>query len=228
MDALVKHKDLKKGYFDYNAWKPDSAFPIQTVAPEYIADLDSYQIIEYIFNGVGCERDEVLYAEKLEKFRNGLVAEFLEKERDNVFLYSIEHRKKSPSKLRTFKGLIDKKKVDQGLFVQAEIKLRDDQTIISFIASLVEGNVDYLSNFFLDDSTCFVIKSNNDYLNKEFLNLILSTLNLNGNTQLDYLKLLHLFCSKSDIIYRIGGDSGEDYWSLQKFIKTSCQATNGS
>lgn len=219
MNSIIRHTDFQKAYLDYNAWKTDSSFPIKSVTNDCIKKLNEYEIIEYIFKGVGYDRDQFLYEEKLKQFLKCINAELFKEERNNLYLYSIEHKKQNLSRLRSYKGLLDKKKVIEQHYFQTESKLEQGQTIISFICTLLETNVDYLLKFFFDDTTCFVIKSNNNYLNKEFLDLILSTLNLSGNIQLDYLKLLLLFCQNNDIIYRIGGDSGEEYWSLQKFLK---------
>jgi len=219
MDSTKSYIDFHEEYFDYNAWKPDSAFLINNLSSELTIRLNNYKIIEQTFNGIGYQRDENLYSDLLQKFKTGLIKEFSKKERTNVFLYSIEHKKKLISKIRTFKGLLDKNKIKQKLYFQSENKLDNNYSIISFIAILLKDDTDFLLKYFFDDSTCFVVKSDNDYLNKEFLDLIHSTIDLSNNVQLDYLKLLFLFCNKDDIIYRIGGNSGEEYWSLQKFIK---------
>ncbi|WP_338768445.1 hypothetical protein WAF17_07825 [Bernardetia sp. ABR2-2B] len=219
MDSLIRYTDFQNKYSDYNAWKPSNAFTIHNTTNNCIEQLYKYEIVEQVFNGVGHTRDSILYAKKLHKFQNGLIQEFSKQERNNTYIYVIEHKKKKLSRIRSYKGLVDKKKIAPSNYCQNEFMLEHNETIISFITSLIGENVVQLLEYFFDDSTCFVIKSDEDYLNVDFLNLVLSTLDLTGNIELDYLKLLCLFCNKNDIIYRIGGNSGEDYWSLQKFIK---------
>ena len=217
---IKEHKDFIIDYFEYNAWKTEASFPILKASDEEVSRLKKYCLIEFMSEGVMSDRSSSNFELKLENFKKEVIYEIFNQQRDNIFLFSIEHKLKQKTRIRSYKGLVDKSRVDKKDYCQLETDFENNNSIISFVAKVNSNNFDYLLNFFLDDSTCFIIKTNNNYLNEEFLDKALSCITIvESSIEINYLKLILLFGSDNDIIYRIGGDSGDEYWSLQKFFK---------
>ncbi len=215
----IEYRDLEKDYYEYNAWKTDETFKFYDFDKFNKELINQYMIVEYIFEGVRSQREENVFNQKLHIFKQGLRDEIRNNLRKNNYLILFEKTPKPKNKLRSYKGLVNKKKIDLKNFLQYEVTLKSELTIISLIAIINEKNFEYLINYFFDDTICFVIKSDHNYLKKDFLNKIIFDFYIKGNIQINYAKLLINPLLKDDILYRIGGNGGEDYWSIQKFIK---------
>ena len=86
------------------------------------------------------------------------------------------------------------------------------------IALINDNNFDYLiSNFLFDDSRSFIISTSKNYLDEIVLDKIIKTFEIKfSSVQINYLKIINTLCQTNDTIFRIGGDGGEEYWSLQE------------
>jgi hypothetical protein len=139
----------------------------------------------------------------------------LNQDKKSKFIFAIEHNSSVISKLRSYKGFIDKSKVEGGLFLEKEILVSNKESRFAFIGALSNLNFTYLTKFIFDSHYCFLISSENDYINEVNLEELASFFPLRGTTHINFLKAMIELCRKGDFIYRIGGDDGEEYWSLQ-------------
>ena len=220
MSCIFINRDLIKDYFEYNALKTDSSFPL--FQSEILdKEIKNIKISELVCKVQNEKRDSIIYKSYLSIFTDSMKKEIFKPERKNLFIFAIEHHIKSKSRIRSYKGLINTKMISKDEYQQVELDFFDNKSVISFIASLKQDNIDNLISFFFDDSTSFIIKTDNDYKNLNFLNKIVSLININSTIEINYLSLAQEFCSIGDIIYRIGGDSGETYWSLQRIENTN-------
>lgn len=217
--SQIEYRDLEKDYYEYNAWKTDVAFRFYDFDEFSKKLVNQYMIVEDIFEGVCSQREENIFNQKLQIFKRGLRDEIRNDLRKNNYLILLENTPKHQSKLRSYKGLINKKEIESKNFLQYENPLESGLTIISLVAILNEENFEYLINYFFDDAICFMVKSDHNYLRKDFLNKVVSDICIKGNIQINYAKLLTNPLFKDDILYRIGGNGGEEYWSIQKFVK---------
>lgn len=125
---------------------------------------------------------------------------------------------KPVSKLRSYKGILDKKLKEQSEYLEKEIAIRDNQTIIGNLVVVTNENIkNILDNYFGNSNTCCFLLFGNDFnFQKDFLNNILKDCMIHTQTSvLNYFSLCKLLKQKEQII-RIGGD-GYDEVSLQIF-----------
>lgn len=215
----IEYRDLEKDYNEYNAWKPLDSFRLDDFNESNKRLVNQYIIQEYVYDGVWSQREERMFNRKLRIFLNGLRDEIRNNLRKNNYLILLEDSPKHQNKIRSYKGLINKKKIESKNFLQSEFPLESGLTIIFLVAILNEENFEYLINYFFDDAICFIVKSDQNYLRKSFLENFFSNIYIKGNVQINYASLLINPLFKDDILYRIGGNGGDDYWSIQKFVK---------
>lgn len=211
MKYKIKYRSLERDFFEYNALKTDTSFPINNIK---VADFD---LIEFVYE-VRINKEN--FEEELFVF-NKILADLVLSSSKNTFLFGIEHQVKEISRIRSFKGLIDKKRINIDEYIEKEVLISENKSIITFVAKLNSNNINYLINFFHDDSTSFIIASNEEYLNENFIIKIMSLINIKNQIEINYVNVINSFCTKGDIVFRIGGDSGESYWSLQKFTSAN-------
>ncbi|WP_026995304.1 hypothetical protein [Flectobacillus major] len=215
---MIKY-DITKDFLLYNVWKSDESFPIKKINENSkIKELQNFEIREYLFEGMRSNRNQNNFISLLNDFKNQILAHILNQRR-NVFLFGLESESNVISKIRSYKGLIDRQVINSELFIQKEQILSNNQSRFAFVARIKENNFDYLSRFFFDYTNSFIITTHNDYLNNKFIDDICFLQRLEGWTHIDLLNIMLVFCPQGDILYRIGGNDGEDYWSLQEFVK---------
>ena len=208
------YKDLVNEYQYFNSWKSEESFPIKTIDG---AELSQFKIIEYVFEGMLSNRTQQSFNELIVNFKEEII-KILENNKMNNYLFSTENGSSTITRIRSYKGLIDKYKIDKSKFIQKEYILNINESKIAFVAILNKSSFDYLSTFLFDSTSSFIISTNSNYLNELFLDDVTAVLNMNGWTHINMLNVMLKFCIKGDIVYRIGGNDGEDYWSLQEML----------
>lgn len=214
------YRDLLLSYNDYNAWKTEDSFPIKYNEDFQVRD---YCVEEYIFEGVGSNRSQVLFEILVEKFKTEIVKIFEEdlNEGRHLYLFTIEYKANQRSRLRSYKGFVDKKLFENTPHLEEEIIINEKMSRFVSVFEYRSLYFENLSQYFFDSSTSFIISSKQNYFNSKFIEKIINLQKKDENSELNYLALMLEFCSAGDFIYRIGGDNGEEYWSIQRFKKCS-------
>jgi hypothetical protein len=212
---LIVYEDLISQLNEYNCWRPNACFPIHQLGFTDKGLLGGYAIREYIFTGIQSERSQEKFEALLTSFTLG-VKEILNEDAKTKYLFVIEPEPKSISKVRTYKGLIQKGLIKDENMLENEFMLDETISRIASVAVVDNDNLDKLFNLFLDDATCFIISSKNDYLNKIFLQRVMDLVEMDRWSHIDMLKISMHFCPQGDFVYRVGGDGGEHYMSLQR------------
>ena len=211
---IIHHKNLFKDYLQYNAWKSEESFPILKENKQIIDELIKYEIVAYVFEGMQSERNESNFAKLITVFKKEIL-ELLSQDKGLKYIFAIEHNSSPISKLRSYKGFVNSSEVGRNLLFEKEIFISNHESRFAFISVLTESNFTYFTKFIFDNHYCFLISTENNYANEILLEKIVSLFPLKGTTHINFLNVIIEFCKKGDFVYRIGGNDGEEYWSLQ-------------
>lgn len=209
----IIYNNLKQDYLKYNCWKTNESFPIDNIEEKI---LDQFYIREYIFSGINSNRTQENFDFQLNVFKNG-VFKILKENQTKNYLFKIEHKPQIINRLRSFKGLLNKKEVPSFIYQEKEIIIDKKESIIAIVIELNNEFININDYIPFDSSNSFIISSDRNYLNDEFIIEVTSLFDIKNYIEINYWKLICKFCFRKDNIYRIGGDSGEEYWSLQEF-----------
>ncbi len=215
---IITHKNLINDYINYNSWKSEESFPLIQKDEPFFKEIEDYEIVEYIFEGMKSKRSKENFDHLIYYFKEG-IKNILEQDKKIKYIFAIEKSSSPISRIKSYKGLIDKNEVIGGDYIEKEVLLNENESRIAFVIRLNESNFDYLTKFIFDYTNCFIISSESNYINEFFIEKTLSLFNINGWTHINYLNIMLQFCFKDDFIYRIGGNDGEEYWSLQLIKK---------
>lgn len=210
---VIKYDDLLKDYNSFNALKSYESFPL----PIEGNLINKYELIEYSFEGLMSNRtDKHLFTNLVTDFKDEALQIMLNDPKEKV-LFAIEHAPSPTSRIKSHKGLIDKGELNDEDFIQKEIILPNGKSRIAFVARVTHQNFAYLTKFFFDYSSCFIISSFESHFTPDFIDSVTSLFKIDGWAHINYLRVVEEFCSQNDFIYRIGADDGETCWSLQVF-----------
>lgn len=212
-NSVIFYNNLKKDYLKYNCWKTEQSFPIENIEENI---LNEFCVQEYIYSGVFSNRTKENYNKQLSAFKKG-VLDILNNEKRNVYLFKIEHKPQIINRIRSYKGLIDKKKVPSSIYKEKELIINENESIIAAVVKLDDNSIKIEDYIPFDSTNGFLISTNNNYLNDNFILDVTNLFDINNYIDINYWNLVITYCSKGDSIFRIGGDSGDEYWSLQKF-----------
>lgn len=168
----------------------------------------------------------LLEQKNIEKYSNGdiddLVTELMEfvfsDGLDNNYQVCIEHSAEPRTRVRSYKGIINKKGIE-GDYVETEIPF-SNRTVIGSIIKLSEKNFKQNIEKFWDRGTSFILSSQRDYFSDRFLiDLIEKYRNKNIRTSLNYLELILKFCGSGDIIIKVGGYASDSTLNIDVFRK---------
>lgn len=212
-NKVICHRNIKKDYLKYNCWKTEKSFPIENIEKEF---LSRFCVQEYIFTGIFSNRTKENFDNKLNRFKDG-VANILNKENKNIYLFKIEHKPKIINRIRSYKGLINKKEIPNSFYNEKEIIINERESIIAAVLSFDNNLVKIEDHIPFDSSNSFLISTSNNYLNETFISDIINLFDINNYIDINYWNLIFTYCQNGDNVFRIGGNNGEDYWSLQRF-----------
>ncbi len=162
------------------------------------------------------KRNQNTYDVLIKKFKKE-IKEILIEDKKSKYLILIEKSPNLVSRVRTYKGIIDKNIISIEDYIQFEKRLDKNQSRITTLIKFKDSYFNYLVNLMFDDTNCFLISSYENYFESIFIDEFMRLFNVNGWTHINYLSCMFKYCVKGDYIYRIGGNDGEEFWSLQIF-----------
>ena len=209
----IIYNDILNEKQEFNAFKVNSSFPTNELNATELISLKKCSIAETFFYGNNN------FDQTFDFFKTGLKERLIDK---LVYLFICEHKPSKVTKLKSYKGLVDKTKISPDNFVQCETMIDDKASLLSALIKIqYELLDDYFLDFFLDSSRSFVFDPRiEDFrLNCGFNNEIVSQcISIDETVEINYLRLMLNYCPLGFDIYRVGGDGVGGYWSLQKFF----------
>jgi len=213
MDTRI-YTDLANEKLEFNAYKNDLSFAVHGLNAAELTTLGQCSVAETLFYGNGN------FDQSLAGFKNGLKERLLT---EKLYLFICEHKPTKISKLKSYKGLIDKKKIANERFIECEILTKSSMSILTAIVNVqFESLEDYLFDFFLDSSISFAFTSGNaDFEPRCSFNqeLVDQCIFVKETVEINYLQLTLRYCSRGFKFFRVGGDGVGGYWSIQEFFK---------
>ncbi len=203
--------------FQYNGFTADESFPVERLSIKEREKLTQYHIIEYLFKRSSLPNSKELF----EKVLNDEIGKILlENERCNTYLFKTDWWSQVVSKVRSYKGVYDKRKLDSKDVIQKETLLNSKYSYIELLVKVNDETINYLlDNCFFDYQHAFILKSDRDLFSEQGLLEISNLIERNGEwNHVNYLTLMFKYCSEGDLIYRTTSD-GSTYQSLQLFEK---------
>ena len=195
----------------FNAWRPDFYYAGN------LDELDDYIIEEVIFDGVFSSRDQLVYKNRLNLFRELCLTNF-NNQNSNLYLFVFENIIEYKTKLRSRKGFVDKK-VMSNEFIENEVTVYEDMSIFITLCKIIDFNT-YLFDLFLNDKNCFIVCTDeNLFTEKSIIEMYNCLIKSKNTIDINYLNLMKRFCKRNSFIYKVGGDNGEEYWSFQTLKK---------
>lgn len=201
---------------DWNSWNILESFPFEKLSEsdEIFAKISA---LEIIFEGTqgDSEKNGKLfdtYQFQVTEILTGILSH-----RD-MYLFVSEPTGAKKNRVRSFKGLLPKKVLNKMDYLEVEIPLSNDQTIICGLVKVTPENLRVCFDYFMDNSRCFVINGNSSFYSELFLNEIIKECFFHPDGfYLDYSVLFSKYCLKGNPIFRSGGDGGDREVSLQCF-----------
>jgi len=214
-NTIVIYNDLFSDK-DWNAWNSLESFRFESYSGEEEV-FNKMSGIEVVLDGThGDSRNtEKLfddYEAIVSKVFNNVASE------EELYLIVSEYALMTKNRVRSFKGILPKKELSTESFLEMEIPFEKDYSIFVAMVKLTSGNLKPCFDYFLDNSRCFVIASNQSLFNKESLEKIMKDcFNHDNGVYLDYYKLFVKYGLGGDLIFRSGGDGGDQEVSFQCF-----------
>jgi hypothetical protein len=208
------YTDLINERLEFNAYKSDSSFDIRDLKANQLIALSKCSIAETLFYG---NND---FDQSLKAFKNGLRERLLS---EPVYLFICEHKPTKTSKLKSYKGLIDKAQITNTKFIECEILTDKGMSVLTVVIKLrLELLQDYFFDFFLDSSRSFVFIPNIYDFEMECnfnQDVVDHCILIQETVEIKYLQLMLKYCPLGFKFFRVGGDGVGGYWSLQQFFQ---------
>jgi hypothetical protein len=138
------------------------------------------------------------------------------------YIFKSEFKKQVKNRLRTYKGIVSRE-IEKQDYIQVEIPIINDYTIIAALIKLNENNMDKLLESFTDNSlSCIIASDNNSFFSEESINYVVNNaMQHKGTSNINYAKLITKYCPNGNIISRIGGDGGDHEVCFQTFCEVN-------
>lgn len=209
------YTDLIKDNEDVNAWTSEDCFPVQNLNPLQKDLLANVNVIEVIFPGTQGDRN--LSEIRFETFEN-FVSKYVLNNQSHPYFIKIEHTLSKRNRIRSYKGIIPKG-VDEKDYIELELDMIDDYSLITAIMSIKESNVSRIFDSFYDSTNCFILLTSKNVLSTDFLkDFYKKHVLVNKTTSLNYVSLAIDFCRNDAIVIRAAGDGGDNEINLQIFF----------
>lgn len=215
---LRQYPDLLQASAFLHAWKLPDTFPIDTISVQAKKQLQQIQGIEVVFAGTQGEEDRF----------DALLDTFFQYVTKTVFAFSMpaylficEPEMAIKSRLRSYKGIFYQSKLYRSpRTLEHEVDRADNLSIILGMIALSEDNISNALDFFLQSDRSFIISSTDEkvFTQAFLVTIAQSVLQFPYYAKINYLELVLRQCTQGDIIYRMGGDGGDQEISLQIFL----------
>lgn len=193
-------------------WKGNEYFPPDNIDDNLRKTIEQLCCIEVVFS-----KDKIPNNSSLDlfDFYGQFLNEYFRNIKDEYFLVKTEHKKQIPNKVRSYKGLIPKEYRNESYLID-EVHLDGNYTIILSSINPKGEHLKELLDFFVDRNTCCILSKYSD--RKDFLKTFSEKYMVHDSiSRIRYKDLVIDYCMDGEIIYRIGGDGGQENVTLQIF-----------
>ncbi len=198
-------------------WKGNDYYPEDKIDDKAKQVLKQLCCIEVVFSR-GMQINDS--SKNLFDFYNQFLYDYFSNKQDEFLLIKSEHKKQIKNRIRSYKGIIPKEYRNES-YVKEEISFDDDYTIILSLINPLGEHLKELLYFFTDRNTCCILTMNSLKVRgreSEILSTFSEKYMVHESiSRIRYRDLIIDYCQQGDIIYRIGGDGGQNEVSLQIF-----------
>lgn len=216
-NLAVNHNDLI-------AWTREDSFPIKTISQEAGELLKDIVAIFVAFEGnqakkiidQGTNIYDFIFKE-YDKFIDNFLSQFP----TPSYLIVTEQGMRIKNRVRSYKGLLSKEIKDTSLYLEIEIPIRDNYTIIAAIIEFTDQNRKILIGNHLNNYTSCILNSfDKSFFSEKFLREFPQKYMCNKDAStINFLSLILDLCHDKKSICRVGGDGGDQELSFQIFCK---------
>lgn len=216
---IEEYPNIVESHRVINGWTDPALLPIEKLDDDSKRLLLGYSCIEVCFDRETSQGIPELFDELYRFYRS-----VLERLSLNTLLFTADFKPKLRGKVRSYKGIVPKS-LKSVPFVQYERDL--DQKCSVFGALLQFNSPSDFSHdafeIFTDSATSFILVTTKDYpLSNEIVNDMIDTFMTHGaRSVVNYVKVILALCTDQNLIFRIGGDGGVGYVSIQVFFSSS-------
>jgi hypothetical protein len=211
---IISYPDLLDSSAGFNGWKSDDLFKLEDVPEKNLATLRNCCAIEFVFERAIPTSNT---ADSLFTACDEFTRDILMALGTASYLFKVEWKKQLINKLRSYKGLFYQKPY-QTKVTQVEVVLDKGYSLFIGCMKVTEDLYENIHDLFYDSSTTCIIASERVIFNEQSLRFFVENFISDDEVaHINYAMLVSHYCVNGDLIFRIGGDGGDRYVSLQLF-----------
>jgi hypothetical protein len=208
-----QYNNIESEHEIINGWKAEDEFPYNKVSGNHREYLQTISVMEIIFSR---EYDYRITLDSLfqeyEKFVDKIITLMTFK----TYVVISDFKAEKINRLRSYKGILPKGIKEYG--VQKEITISDGLSIIIGFVEVNQTNFKKTLKCFTEGEAIFMINTPSNMVNDKSLeHIVRKCMNHNGRSVINFISLIYFFNDADDIVFRMGGDGGDRYVSLQIF-----------
>jgi len=151
-------------------WEGSEYYPKEVLDEKTIELLNDVNAIRVWIPGAGLDRNK--YDDVFDQTYNFLFRFLFEKE-DTAYLFKVEDSPKIPNRVRSYKGLLPKRLLEENTYSEKEFTISDRMTLIVSEAKITRNNFHTLINLIGDRRYGFIlVSSGNKPLNVKTLSRV--------------------------------------------------------
>ena len=221
-------KDLPVNSDRLLAWTREDSFPMKLLDDENKKKLNDIAAVFVSFEGNRGDEIELMedhtliIKNKLFDDYNLFVGRFLSHSKAASYLVVTEHGLGVKNRLRSYKGILPHEIKKISSYIQTEVIVQDNCSIIVAIIEISEQNRAFLVESLLDNYTSCILNSfEADIFSETFIKSFpFKYMSHSGTSTINFLSLVMDFCEGKRTICRVGGDGGDEELSFQVFCKS--------
>lgn len=209
---LILHSNLEKSEIIEAGWS------FKYLTDEDKAKVRDINCLEIRIDGL--KDNDVLY-EQANRLRTKIAGHIFDGRLGNSYLVLTEYQSLPKNKIRSYKGLFPSKgQIKKGDFLEFEFEWGKGETFFIGIAPITKDNRAEIYDFAKDYLRAFILTSGESPANvytQEFLESIISCLNIKGNIIIDSMRLVPKVCSQGLMIFEFASSQNGDHVNIRSF-----------
>jgi hypothetical protein len=214
--SVNRYEDLQANHQAINAWKAPENF----VLPPDFDGLANFLVVE-----IYCKSEVPMTEEVNAEFWQNF-GDLLAKSQFQPYLVLSGHRLEQKKPLRSYKGLLPADIKSNANFLQSEIVIRENESLILAMVELNEKvTATSIGRYFGDASTCCVVMTKNSGLfHQSFLESVArECIGHKGQSMMEYFSLCSGIIDDDTVIARVSGDWGEHETGVQFMVNRAAE-----
>jgi hypothetical protein len=224
-NEIIVYNNLSVNYDHLLAWTREDSFPIKNISQDNLRLLKSIISVFIIFEGNQGKKliinNDVNIFDKIFTSYTFFIEKFLSHFKGPSYLLITENNPEQRNKIRSYKGLLPKEIKKKSSYIEVEVPLSNNDTIIIAIIELgMQNSSELITNFLSNTTSCIFNLPTKNIFSEDFLmSFPIKYMSHSGTSTINFLSLIVEFCNKNVNILRVGGDGGDQELSFQIFCK---------